>query len=303
MRVGIFYGSGGTPEQLSQLVEQIGLADRLGIDSVWIADRRGQPDTLGSPAIVLAALAKRTAAIRLGTFKQLGAEHPVRTAEDFALVDLLSGGRLNFGAALEADGAEADVREHLQEALDLIAAAWAFDEFSYGGTHYRFPAHTAPGTGLRRKRFGAEPYRPQWERGPELPDFLTVTPKPLQQPRPPIWILASARWLVPLAAERGYSLVLPPAPLPSLQAAADAYEEGLRRAGRARSEVELAVIADLPLGPEGLAPDALERAHGLHGATGANHIVWRIPFPGAPHAAIAASLRRLASEVQPHLQA
>jgi len=302
MRVGIWYERGGTPEELSQLVEQIALADRLGIDSVWIADRRGEADTLGSPAIVLAALAKRTAAIRLGTFKQLSAEHPVRTAEDFAVVDLLSGGRLNFGVtAGAADPADAGPR--LREALDLIAAAWAFDEFAYGGAHYRFPAHTAPGSGLHRKRFGTEPYRPQWERGPELPDFLTVTPKPVQQPRPGIWMLASAPWLVALAAERGYSLVLPPAPLTALEEAADAYERALQRIGRARSEIEIAVTAELPLGPQGLDGAALEQAHRLQGATGANHIVWRIPFAGVAHEAVVTALQQLASEVQPLLQA
>src|SRR5574337_298632 len=136
MRVGLLYQRTGADGDPAPIVEQIVEADRLGFDSLWIDDRHDEERGLGSAPIVLAALAKRTRAIRLGTFKILALDHPARVAEDFAMIDLLSGGRLSFGAAL--GDREQEFRRHhvpfgeraarFREALDLILAAWSFDE-------------------------------------------------------------------------------------------------------------------------------------------------------------------------------
>lgn len=311
MRVGLLYSQAGTNGDFAPVIDQIVAADSLGFDTVWIEDRPFEAQGLGAVAITLAALAKRTRAIRLGTFRNLVFDHPARTAEDFAMVDLISGGRLNFGATA-GSGREAfrtykvpfsERNERFREALEFVVTAWSSDEFSYGGYHYRFPSHIAAGTGVRRKRFGDSAYRPQWERGPELPDYLTVTPKPLQQPRPPVWILADAPELVTLAAERGHSVVLPHGELGRLGAAADAYESALARNGRERNEVELAVIVDVPVQDNRTPGNTLERVHKLHAATGLNQVIWRVPYPAVPHEAVMAALSQFAGEVQPMLQA
>jgi alkanesulfonate monooxygenase SsuD/methylene tetrahydromethanopterin reductase-like flavin-dependent oxidoreductase (luciferase family) len=311
MRVGLLYQRAGTGVEVTAAVEQIVAADRLGFDSVWLEDRRGEEGAFGSLPVALAALARRTRAIRLGGFTVAALDHPAATAEDFAVADLVSGGRLNFGVSVgsrpedfRAHGVPFEERgARLREALEIVLAAWAFDEFSYGGRYYRFPAHVAPGSGLARRRLGREPRAPQWERGPETPDFLTVTPKPLQEPRPPVWVLAEDEDWVVFAAERGHSVVLPPADPERLAAAAEIYDDALARAGRARSEVELAVIVELPLAGGRVAPDTVERLHRIHGATGANHVLWRVPHPGTDPVALEAALRQFAAEVQPLLQA
>ncbi len=310
MRLGLLYGCAGSDDGLAAVVEQIVAADRLGFDSVWLEDRHFADGAFGSLPIVLAALARHTRAIRLGGLFVLACAHPVRVAEELAMVDLLSGGRLGFGVAAGERACEFAVRgvpfaeraERLVEALDLVLAAWSFDEISFGGRHYRFPGHTPPGTGLARRRMGG-PYAPQWERGPELPDFLTVTPKPVQQPRPPVWMLADdERWLE-LAAARGHSVILPAADAGELERRSGAYEAALERAGRARSEVELAVTVDLPWEAGRVAATAVAELHRLHGATGANQFLWRVPHPERDGESVQAALRHLAAEVQPLLQA
>jgi alkanesulfonate monooxygenase SsuD/methylene tetrahydromethanopterin reductase-like flavin-dependent oxidoreductase (luciferase family) len=309
MRLGLLYSQRGSDGSFTPLVEQIVAADALGFDTVWIEERPCEPRSLGSVAIVLAALAKRTRAIRLGAFKTMALGHPARIAEDFAMIDLLSGGRFNFGAAVNGsrDAFRAyrvpftERGERFREALDIVLAAWACDAFAYGGRHYQFPAHTAPGSGLQRKS-GNGPYRPQWERGPELPDFLTVTPKPLQEPHPPVWILAEDADQVTFAAERGHSLAMPAADLHQLEVAANSYAAALARVHRDRHEVELAAIVDIRLAGRRTAPGTLEELHRVQAATGMNHIIWRVP-PDAAHNDLMGALSQFASEVQPMLQA
>ncbi|MBI4517606.1 MAG: LLM class flavin-dependent oxidoreductase [Deltaproteobacteria bacterium] len=311
MRVGLLYQHTGPDGDFAPVIEQIAKADHLGFDTVWLEEHPGAPGALGSLAIVLGALSKRTRAIRLGGFSALALAHPIRTAEDFAVVDLLAGGRLNFGVTPYADAEgcrryrvpAADCADRFREALDLVLAAWVFDEFSYGGRCHQFPAHTTAGTGLQRKRLGDAGYRPQWERGPETPDFLTVTPKPLQQPRPPVWLRADQPEWITFAAERGHSLVLPAGAPQLLQAAAQAYDSALTRAGRDRSSVELAVITDLPFDGSRLAAHTLSALHQLHGASGLNHLIWRVPYPQLPQPDLIAALAQFAAEIHPMLQA
>lgn len=310
MRIGLLYSHAAADGSIQPMLEQIIAAEGLGYDAVWITDDHFSDTGVGSAPIVLAAIAHATRMMRIGTFRTLALDYPVRTAEDFALLDLLSGGRLNFGASVGASAAPFEAygipfterAARFREALDIILAGWAFDEFSYGGEFYRFPSHTAAGTGLKRRRQRSEAYAPQWERGPEQPDFLTITPKPLQQPRPPVWILGDSPEGITFAAGRGHSVVLPAAPPNELAAAAERYDQALAAAHRDRSEVELALMVDVRLDGMRTAADTLERLITLQGATGANEFIWRVPFPEVPAGNLLGALSQFASEVQPMLQ-
>ena len=127
-RLGFFTYLGGARDPGTVLAETIELfvaAERLGFDSVWVAQHHFGPlvGTLPSPLPFLAAVAARTRSIRLGTAVViLPLEHPVRLAEDAAVVDLLSGGRLELGvgsgtdpAAFPAFGADPARRRALME--------------------------------------------------------------------------------------------------------------------------------------------------------------------------------------------
>jgi alkanesulfonate monooxygenase SsuD/methylene tetrahydromethanopterin reductase-like flavin-dependent oxidoreductase (luciferase family) len=108
-RLGFFTYLGGTRdagEVLAETMELFVAAEELGFDSVWVAQHHFGPTvgTLPSPLPFLAAAAQRTRRIRLGTAVIiLPLEHPVRLAEDAAVVDLLSGGRLELGLGSGTD--------------------------------------------------------------------------------------------------------------------------------------------------------------------------------------------------------
>ena len=93
--------SGGEPRQLYQdTLELVVAAEELGYDAFWVAQHHLVPETgrLPSPFPFLAVAAERTRRIRLGTaVVALSFEHPLRVAEDAAVVDYLSGGRLELG--------------------------------------------------------------------------------------------------------------------------------------------------------------------------------------------------------------
>lgn len=143
-------------------LEQITWAEQLGYESVWVSEHHVTDDGyLPSVFAMLAAIAQRTTTMRLGSAILLGPfQHPVRFAEDVAVVDQLSGGRLEVGLGL-------GYREREFELLGVPV-----------------------GERARRTEELVEVARRTWADG-------TVTPPPFQRPEPPFWIggssLAAAR--------------------------------------------------------------------------------------------------------------
>ena len=158
-------------------IEQICAADDLGFDAVWLTEHHFSsapyvPDVSGeycvsaSPYALACAVSRITKRVRIGSaIKILPLEHPLRTAEDVAMADILSRGRIEFGVGLgyrkyEFDGLGVAAEEkgpRFQEALRIILGAWTTEEFSYDGQFWKIPR-------------------------------LTVVPRPLQIPHPPVWI-------------------------------------------------------------------------------------------------------------------
>ncbi len=329
MRVGIYYDfsfSGSRPLDgfWERLREQVQAADALGFDSLWFSERHFHDDAAGSMQILLANMARSTRAIRIGSFKVLPIDNPVRVAEDFAMVDLLSAGRLNMGISL-GDQREA-YRAHrvdwtkrepiFWEALEIIRHAWTNDEFQFLGKQFRFPSHlpARPKSPYRRRPNEAV-YVPQWERGPDVPDFLSVTPKPLQEPHPPIWVLATEPSLISGAARQGLSCVFPARLGPkALAGSARRFRQALSRASRGRPECQVACVRDIALGAAvpgqargaslvGSAGEIIAAIKKLQNDADLNHLIWRIPFPAVDHGTVVQWLRKFACEVQPMLQA
>lgn len=155
----------------SRWLEQIDAAESLGFDSLWVTEHhfRHFGGMMPSPSVILAAASQRTNKLRLGAAVSIIPMHnPLRIAEEFAMVDQLSGGRLNFGAGRGMHPTEYavfgydwnDAQKRLPEGLDVILRAWSGEEFEWQGEHYRFPK-------------------------------LRVYPQPLQQPHPPIYVTAN----------------------------------------------------------------------------------------------------------------
>jgi hypothetical protein len=112
MQFGLFYQLPCAPEQNAttryhDTIEQIVSADELGFDIAWLAELHFYPpfSILPSPLILASALAQRTTRIRLGTAViLLPLQHPLRVAEDAAMVDILSQGRVESPTTRRAGG-------------------------------------------------------------------------------------------------------------------------------------------------------------------------------------------------------
>ena len=122
-------------------------AEEFGFDSIWPAEHHfSEYGYCASPAVTLAALATRTQKVRLGTgVVVLPLNHPLRVAEDYALLDLLSGGRVDLGVGRgyqphEFAGYGVDQtrsRDMFRESVELIQQAWTQERFSYEGEFYQ----------------------------------------------------------------------------------------------------------------------------------------------------------------------
>ena len=230
---------GESPDLYAHWLEQIDAAENLGFDSLWITEHhfRNFGGMMPSPSVILAAAAQRTKKMRLGSAVSILPMHnPLRIAEEFAMVDLLSNGRLNFGAGRGMHPMEYAVfgyewknaQSRLPEALDIVIKAWSGGEFEWKGAHYQFPK-------------------------------LNVYPKPLQKPHPPIYVTANRDpESFQMIATRGHHLMtLPWVATNELQGPrVRQYQDVLRGAGHAVEERDVFVMYPVYVG----ADDAHARA-------------------------------------------
>jgi alkanesulfonate monooxygenase SsuD/methylene tetrahydromethanopterin reductase-like flavin-dependent oxidoreductase (luciferase family) len=156
-------------ELYNEFLDELEFADRMGFDGICVNEHHQNAyGLMPSPNLMAAALARRTtnaALVVLGNSLALY-NPPIRVAEEFAMLDCLSGGRLvagfPVGTSMDTNFAygmpPATLRERYYEAHDLIVQAWTRPEvFSFNGKY----------TQLR---------------------YVNIWPRPLQQPHPPIWI-------------------------------------------------------------------------------------------------------------------
>jgi alkanesulfonate monooxygenase SsuD/methylene tetrahydromethanopterin reductase-like flavin-dependent oxidoreductase (luciferase family) len=132
-----------------EVLEQTVLAENLGFDGVWYAEHHfSEYGVCPSPPVLLAAAARMTRRIRLGVaVSVLPLRDPVQVAEDYAVVDILSGGRLNLGLGsgyLEHEFAGfrvplEDKALRFNDALEVLLKAWSGNSFSHDGPYYQYP--------------------------------------------------------------------------------------------------------------------------------------------------------------------
>ncbi len=193
MKFGIldFYehAAGGKTEQqvIKERLDTMRAAEDLGFDSVWAPEHHlSEYGVCASPMVTLATIASVTKRIRLGSgVVVLPFNDPVRVAEDAAMVDLISDGRLELGVGrgfqpIEFQGFGVDQsksREIFNEALQIIVKAWTEEQVAFKGSYFEIP-------------------------------LQSVRPKPLQKPHPPIWVAAISDPTFELAGNSGFNLLL-----------------------------------------------------------------------------------------------
>ena len=194
MKFGIFYEhqlprpwrEGDELRLFQEALDQVELADRLGIDYAWEVEHHFLEEYSHSsaPEVFLAACSQRTKRIRLGhgiVLMPPGYNHPARVAERVATLDLVSNGRVDFGTGESSSLAELGgfgvpvetKRDQWLEAIEQTANMLAMDPYpGFEGRYFSMPCRN-------------------------------LVPKPAQKPHPPLWVACSNRDTIHLAARLG----------------------------------------------------------------------------------------------------
>ena len=174
---------------LEEVIEQCLQAEEIGLNSVWVPEHHfGLFGVLPSAPVFLANVAARTKRVKLGPATVLlPVQHPLRVAEEFALLDLLSNGRAQLSVGRGYDAREyaafgvdfAQSQEIFFEGLEVIKKAWSHETSSHKGVHYQYPE-------------------------------VTVLPRPVQQPYPPIYVACFSEPTLRHAARAGFDVIFAP---------------------------------------------------------------------------------------------
>jgi probable F420-dependent oxidoreductase len=313
-----------------EALEEVVLGEELGFDSVWMEEHHGITDHYWpSPLMVLAGFATRTSRVQLGTdVVVLPFHHPLKVAEDAAMLDVISIGRLILGVAIgyrpeefAAFGQPLEMRgARFEEQIAIIRRLWSEESVTFEGKHFTL-------------------------------NNVRMEPKPVQGANIPIYLGAWG----PIGMRRAATIADawipgPVADLPKILAAREQYHAELRKVGKdpagvpqpltrevviAATETQARELAEKHLmvnyrheygggtwnhplidssdkvtvsaldaiGKDrfvvGTPDQCIDKIKMFQQATGADHFICRLFFPGMPHEHIMQELRLLAKEVMP----
>ena len=229
MKFGTFFFFQAAPgltheDVIHRELEQMEWTEELGFDQIWLTEHHFIDYGLSvDPPALATAAASRTRRVRIGLAAAiLPFHHPLRLAEQIALVDIIAKGRLDVGVGRgnrPAEFAGYDVpqqenRERFDETIDIMIKAWTEERFSYEGRFY------------------------------SIKD-VRVIPKPLQRPHPTIYQVCGSDSGIESTASRGWPMLnsILTGPVDQLVKRRDTYLEALRR--HKKSEDEIAALMKL----------------------------------------------------------
>ncbi len=186
-------------------------AERLGFDAVFLSEHHFTAyNLMPSPNLMVAALAARTTTLRVGIMINVVPFHqPVRLAEEAAMLDVLSGGRLEFGIGRGIDFQELqkfgmsydELRPRFEDGVDLMLKAWTQERFEHDGPHHRIGQ-------------------------------ASLYPRPLQRPHPPVWVAAESPPTIEWTASHGFGMGTIFLPTSQVKEKFDHYLDAGRRHGK-----------------------------------------------------------------------
>ncbi len=201
----------------AEALDQIEMADQLGLDLVWFTEHHFLEDGhLSNFVPVAGAVAARTSRIRISTDILLAPfAHPIRLAEDLAILDNISGGRMELGLGMgyaahefKGFGIPQSRRVSLTEELvEILQLAWRGERFSFSGKRYQF-------------------------------DDLLVTPSPVQEGGPPLWIAGMSSNAARRAARFDTNLLPQGAP----EIVLEPWRDELKATGRDPGDYRVGII-------------------------------------------------------------
>ena len=263
MKFGLFYlfsdfGRIAQDRLLHEVLEEVTYAEELGFESVWLPEHHfAIYGMLGNPMIFAASIAERTRRMKIGTAVMVVPfQHPLRVAEDAAMVDALSNGRLLLGLGrgyqppeFSGFGLEQSAsRAMFEEGFEIVRRALSGERFAHQGTFWRFK------------------------------DPVEIYPKPVQKPHPPFYLAAISPGTYDVAARLGISLLRSPTftDLDTVSARFEAYRTTMRQHGHDPDALDQPFLIRTYVAPT----DAEARAE-------TRHVVWYYHLlgslvPGAP---------------------
>ena len=206
----------GANDFVADIIDEAVYAEEVGLHSAWIGEHHFSTlGVLSCPDLVLANVAARTRHIRLApAVTVLPLHHPIRVAEQWATLDLISGGRVDFAAGRGYDRREylpfkvsfTDNQEIFEEGMEVVRRLWSSDgPISHHGKHYQF-------------------------------EDVAITPKPVQRPLP-AYVASFSQPSIELAGKLGCGLIVAPFAAAitygGLRQVAELYQETCVRHGRA----------------------------------------------------------------------
>lgn len=177
-----------SPTPYRQTIELAQAAERAGFHSMTLGQHHFMAGVISDPFAILTAVASHTTRLRLGTsIYLLPLHHPLHVAEQVATLDEISGGRASLGVGVgwspheyAAYGAKTSERgARMEEALSILRRVWSEEDVAHDGRFWSFPA-------------------------------LTVHPRPIQQPHPPLWVAGVAPAAIDRAARLGDAWICDP---------------------------------------------------------------------------------------------
>ncbi len=207
--------------------QRMEVMDKSGYDAVWLAEHHFSTYSVCPSVHIMGThIAAHTKNLRIGTAVSLASfYHPLRLAEEVALLDHVSGGRVNWGAGRGFDPTEHKVfgvepkesYPRFREAVEIVLKAWNEDKLNYEGKFWQF-------------------------------EDVEVLPKPLQDPMP-VWLAATSLEAIEWTAERGFSIMMDPhATHPEIASKRAHYKQALEAAGYSIAGRDIPMARTLAMG-------------------------------------------------------
>lgn len=228
MKFGLFIIGDSDPElnadlkaYYERMLEQVRWAESLGYECFWFGEHHFDfHGVIPAPTVLMSAAANCTKTIRLGiAVLLLPYRNPIFVAEEFAMIDVLSGGRLDFGVGrgtppeLVGFGVKEDNRDKLVESLEIVEMAWAEGRIAFDGKFHHI-------------------------------EEVSLNVLPVQRPSPPIYFAALSHGSYQVAGEKGYPILGIPfascKDMAEVEQKIDFYRETLVQSGHDPAKMDVA---------------------------------------------------------------
>lgn len=220
-------------------MQRIEMMEQTGYEAVWLAEHHFT-DYSVCPSVHMMGMhvAGRTTRLRIGTGVSLAAlYHPLRLAEEVAMLDVLSDGRVNWGAGRGFDPTEFanfgipidESRARFHEAVEIVLAAWHAERLSWSSDLWQF-------------------------------DDVEVLPKPTQSPMP-VWMAAGSEQAAQWAGENGFSVLLGPhATFDGINRQRELFSTGLSQSGQAPTGWDVPICRFIAVSESDAEAEAIARS-------------------------------------------